>query len=65
MRKKRKKRKGIWIDDVGPEIHRNIKVLAIAEGKFMYELVKELLAEALEQRRLQYEDEEESKGKRG
>ena len=43
----------------------NIKLIAIAEGKHMYQLAEELLAEALEARRLKFERGEKTEEKEG
>jgi len=43
----------------------NLKLLAIAKGKHMYQLAKELLTEALEARRLKFERGDKSEEKEG
>jgi len=40
------------IHGIDKSVHTNLKLIAIAEGKHMYQLAEELLAEALEARRL-------------
>lgn len=55
FKKKREKRKVLWIPNVSTAVHMNIKLLALAEGKYMYQLCEELLIEAFEARRLRYE----------
>ena len=56
----RKKRKGLLIMNISPKTHIRIKLLAIAEDKFMYQLVEELLILGLEQYRILDEKELES-----
>ena len=55
FKKKREKRKVLWIPNVSTAVHMNIKLIAIGEGKTMSKFCEELLAEALEARRLKFE----------
>ena len=53
-----KQGKGLYLHDVGHEIQMRIKLLAIAEHKHMYELVRELLTDGLEVYRQKRESKE-------